>query len=141
MSTLLDTNVLSELLRLRPDPKVLAWFALQANESLYVSAITQAEMTLGARLLPAGRRRKQLETALDAMFQEDFADRVLAFDARCAHCYAEVVTRRRAAGLPISQFDAQIAAVSLAYRLELATRNVADFQSCGVKVVNPWDSR
>ena len=141
MSTLLDTNVLSELLRLHPDPVVLAWFTLQPNESLYVSAVTQAEMTLGARLLPAGRRRRQLETALDAMFEEDFANRVLAFDGRCASWYADVVTRRREAGMPISQFDAQIAAVSLANRLELATRNVTDFQSCGLKVVNPWDTR
>ncbi len=138
MSTLIDTNVLSELLRARPAPAVLAWFAAQPAESLFVSAVTQAEMLLGARLLPAGKRRQQLEVALDAMFREDFAARVLPFDASCASPYAAVVASRRSAGKPISQFDAQIAAIALSHRLGLATRNVTDFQGCRLALTNPW---
>jgi len=140
MSTLLDTNVLSELLRARPDDAVLAWFAQQPADSLFVSAVTQAEMLLGARLLPAGKRRAQLERALEAMFNEDFGERVLPFDASAAAAYAEVVVTRRSAGRSISQFDAQIAAIALSRRASLATRNVADFDGCGLTVRNPWSS-
>jgi len=138
MSTLIDTNVLSELLRAQPAPAVLAWFAAQPAQTLFVSAVTQAEMMLGARLLPAGKRRQQLEAALDAMFREDFAARVLPFDASCVSLYAAVVAGRRSAGKPISQFDAQIAAIALSHRLRLATRNVTDFQGCGLALTNPW---
>jgi toxin FitB len=139
MSVLLDTNVLSELLRAQPDSAVLAWVSAQPADSLFVSAVTQAEMLLGACLLPAGKRRVQLEQALDAMFSEDFAGRVLPFDSSAAAGYAEVVAVRRQAGTPISQFDAQIAATALNHRLGVATRNVADFEGCGLTVINPWD--
>ena len=141
MTTLLDTNVLSELLRARPEPAVLAWFAAQAPDSLAVSAVTQAEMLLGARLLPAGQRRQQLQQALEAMFREDFGGRVLPFDTAAAADYAEVVHARRNAGRPISQFDAQIAAIALSRSVGLATRNVADFEGCGLVVDNPWQHR
>lgn len=140
MSTLLDTNVLSELLRAQPDPAVLAWFAAQPANSLFVSAVTQAEMLLGARLLPAGKRRQQLEQSLDAMFNEDFAARVLPFDASAASQYAMLAATRRRAGRPISQFDAQIAAIASSHRLALATRNVSDFEGCGLTLANPWAS-
>jgi toxin FitB len=139
MSVLLDTNVLSELLRAQPDAAVMAWVVAQPANSLFVSAVTQAEMLLGARLLPAGKRRQQLEQALDAMFSEDFASRVLPFDSNAAADYAEVVAVRRRAGTPISQFDAQIAAIALSHRLGVATRNVADFEGCGLAVINPSD--
>ena len=139
MTTLLDTNVLSELLRARPEPAVLAWFAAQAPDSLAVSAVTQAEMLLGARLLPAGQRRQQLQQALEAMFREDFGGRVLPFDTAAAADYADVVHARRNAGRPISQFDAQIAAIALCRGVGLATRNVADFEGCGLVVGNPWN--
>jgi predicted nucleic acid-binding protein len=138
MSTLLDTNVLSELLRARPDGSVLAWFAQQPANSLFVSAVTQAEMLLGARLLPAGKRRAQLEQALEAMFTEEFGERVLPFDATAAAAYANVVATRRSAGRPISQFDAQIAAIALSRRASLATRNVSDFEGCGLMLSDPW---
>ena len=141
MSTLLDTNVLSELLRAQPHPAVLAWFAEQPADSLFVSAVTQAEMLLGARLLPRSKRRQQLETALDTMFREDFAGRVLPFDSAAAAAYAAVVTARRGAGRPISQFDAQIAAIALSRRAGLATRNVSDFEECGLTLTNPWSAR
>lgn len=140
MSTLLDTNVLSELLRAQPHPAVLAWFAEQPADSLFVSAVTQAEMLLGARLLSRSKRRLQLETALDAMFREDFAGRVLHFDAAAAAAYAAVVAARRGAGRPISQFDAQIVAIALSRRAGLATRNVSDFEECGLTLTNPWSA-
>jgi len=141
MSTLLDTNVLCELLRAQPHPEMLAWFAEQPADSLFVSAVTQAEMLLGARLLPRSKRRQQLETALDTMFREDFAGRVLPFDSAAAAAYAAVVAARRSAGRPISQFDAQIAAIAMSRRAGLATRNFSDFDGCGLTLTNPWSAR
>lgn len=138
MTTLLDTNVLSELLRAAPQPAVLAWFASQTAESLYVSAVTQAEMLLGAGILPKGKRRQAIETALQATFDEDFAGRILPFDTAATRPYADIVGSRRAIGHPISQFDAQIAAIAKHSGADLATRNVADFEGCGVTVINPW---
>jgi predicted nucleic acid-binding protein len=139
MSVLLDTNVLSELLRARPDSSVLAWFAAMPANGLFVSAVTQAEMLLGARLWPAGKRRQGLEQALAAMFLEDFSGRILPFDAGDAADYAAVVATRCGAGTPISQFDAQIAAIALSHRLGLVTRNISDFEGCGLVLTNPWD--
>jgi toxin FitB len=138
MGTLLDTNVLSELLRAAPDRAVLAWVAGQPATSLFVSAVTQAEMLHGARLLTAGRRRAALEAALAAMFEEDFAQRILPFGSESVAAYVDVVATRRSAGRPISQFDAQIAAIALQHRLRLATRNIADFEACGVSLIDPW---
>lgn len=141
MSTLLDTNVLSELLRAQPHAGVLAWFGQQSADSLFVSAVTQAEMLLGVRLLPRGRRRERLQAALDAMFREDFAGRVLPFDSAAAAAYAAVVARRRSVGRPISQFDAQIAAIALSRHAALATRNVSDFEDCDLVLSNPFGAR
>lgn len=138
MTTLLDTNVLSELLRARPSPAVLAWFAAQPPESLSVSAVTQAEMMLGAGLLPVGQRRAALESALAAMFAEDFSGRILPFDAGAVPAYVEIVSERRSLGRPISQFDAQIAAIARRAGAKLATRNISDFERCGVALVDPW---
>ena len=138
MSVLLDTNVLSELLRSRPDPAVAAWVDSQPAESLCISAVTQAEMLLGARLLPAGKRRQGLERALAAMFDEDFGERILPFDSAVVAAYVDIVAARRAAGRPISQFDAQIAATARHHRSSLATRNTGDFEGCGVSLIDPW---
>lgn len=138
MSTLVDTHVLSELLRAAPDRQMLAWFTAQPAETLWVSAVTQAEMMLGARLLPAGKRRTALEVALRAMYGEDFVGRILPFDAAAVAPYVDIVAARRAAGRPISQFDAQIAAIARRHGAKLATRKVSDFEGCGVVVVNPW---
>lgn len=140
MKWLLDTNVLSELLRAEPDGLVLRWFSQQHADALFVSAITQAEMLYGAALLPRGRRRAQLEQALQAMFDEEFARRVLPFDGQAAVAYAALAATRRSTGKPISQFDAQIAAIALTHRATLVTRNVDDFNGCGLTVVNPWQA-
>lgn len=138
MNTLLDTNVLSELLRAAPSPAVLTWFAAQPVEELFVSAVTQAEMMLGARLLPAGRRRTALERALSAMFDEDFSGRILPFDSRTVPAYVDIIAERRSLGRPISQFDAQIAAIARGTGARLATRNVVDFERCGIVLIDPW---
>jgi len=138
MSTILDTNVLSELMRAEPSPAVLAWFATQPAEGLFVSAITQAEMMLGARLVPTGRRRTALERALSAMFEEDFAGRILPFDSGTVPAYVHIVAERRTLGRPIAQFDAQIAAIARSAGARLATRNIADFERCGIALIDPW---
>jgi toxin FitB len=117
---------------------VLAWFAAQPPESLFVSAVTQAEMMLGARLLPVGKRRMALESALRAMFEEDFTGRIIPFDSSAVPAYVEIVTERRAIGRPISQFDAQIAAIARQASAKLATRNTDDFERCGVVLIDPW---
>lgn len=134
----LDTNVLSELLRAQPDAAVHAWVAALPVEHLFVSVVTQAEMELGARLLPVGQRRRALEAALRAMFEQDFAGRVLPFDGVAATHYVDVVAHRRAIGRPVTQFDAQIAATALAHGCALATRNRADFEDCGLELIDPW---
>jgi predicted nucleic acid-binding protein len=141
MSFLLDTNALSEILRSLPDPTVLRWFASQAEDQLFVSAVTQAEMVLGARLLPQGKRQQRLQGALQELFEHDFAHRVLPFDARSVVHYAEIVASRRSIGRPISQFDAQIAAIALQHGMALATRNTRDFEGCGLRLIDPWTSR
>lgn len=134
----LDTNVLSELLKADPDPAVLAWFAKQLPEDLHVTVVTQAEMMLGARILPPGRRRASLERAVSEMFESEFAHRVLPFDSADVPAYVDIVTARRKAGRPISTFDAQIAAIVRAQGAALATRNTADFVGCGFEILNPW---
>lgn len=140
MSTVLDTHVLSELLRAEPSPAVIAWFAAQPHASLFVSSITQAEMMLGARLLPVGKRRTALEKALMAMYEEEFAGRVLPFDAAAVPAYVDIVSTRRIQGRPIAQFDAQIAAIALRAGARLATRNTIDFEQCGVALIDPWSA-
>lgn len=137
---LLDTNVLSELLRAEPQPAVLAWFAAQPSAQLWTSAVTQAEMLTGVRLLPSGRRRSALDAAVQAMFAQDFNGRVLPFGSAAAAIYAEIVSQRRSAGRPVSQFDAQIAAIARQHGHALATRNLADFDGCGLVLVNPWQA-
>jgi predicted nucleic acid-binding protein len=134
----LDTNVLSELLRPAPEARVLAWLDAQPSASLFTTAVTQGEILYGIRLLPDGQHRKKLWNAAVAIFDEDFAGRVLSFDGDAAGVYADIGASRRAASRPISQFDATIAAISRSRGASLATRNAKDFEGCGIEVVNPW---
>lgn len=135
---LLDTNVLSELLRPVPEPGVLGWLARQPAMSIYTTTVTQAEILLGVAVMPAGKRRTQLAAAVASIFAEDFAERVLPFDGDAAIAFADIVAERRARGSPISQFDAMIAALARSRGARLATRNVRDFAHCGIDIVNPW---
>jgi toxin FitB len=134
----LDTNVVSELMKPAPAPSVAKWVASQAASSLYTTSITQAEILHGILLLSAGKRRKAFQEAAQAMFDEDFAGRILFFGSDAALLYAEIAAERRRRGRPISQFDAQIAAISRASGAGLATRNVSDFDHCKIDVVDPW---
>jgi predicted nucleic acid-binding protein len=138
----LDTNVLSELMRPQPDPAVMGWFAAAGDTIYSTTAITKAEIMLGISLLPAGKRRDTLLTAAEAMFMEDFAGRILPFDEQCAEFYAPIVANRRRAGFTLTTEDAQIAATVLVHGFELATRNTRDFMHIdGLKLHNPWNFR
>lgn len=138
---LLDTNVLSELMRPAPAPQVLAWIDAQTPHDLYVSAVTRAEIELGIALLAAGKRRNGLAEQATAMFEDDFRARCLPFDEACAVLYAALVAARTRKGVPVSVEDAQIAATALCHSKVLVTRNVADFSGiAGLRVVNPWDT-
>jgi predicted nucleic acid-binding protein len=134
----LDTNVLSELMRTAPEPRVDRWLAAQPTASVFTSAVTEAELRYGIALLPAGKRRSSLSALLQEILAEDFDGRILPFDSPAAAAFAEIATDRRKAGKPISQADAQIAAIARSRGAALATRNVADFQGCGIEVINPW---
>jgi toxin FitB len=139
---LLDTNVLSELMRPRPEPQVLAWFAARGPQTRFViSAITQAEILLGIAMLPAGKKRSALAAAAQALFEQEFQGLNLAFDEHAAPGYGAIVAARHRIGLPISVEDAQIAAIASHHRIPLATRHTADFLHVpGLAVVNPWDA-
>ena len=136
---LLDTNFISELMRPQPSQVVLDWFSAQSGDDLFLSSVTEAELRLGAFLLPDGARRDQIVAAIEAMMATEFDGRILAFDSPAAQTYADIVVVRRAAGRPISAFDAQIAAIALANDFSLATRNTRDFEGSGVTIINPWD--
>ena len=136
---ILDTNVLSELMRLQPDPVVVDWFARQSAVTFYITAITRSEILLGIALLPAGKRRDALTDASEKMFQEDFPGNCLPFDERCSGQYASIVANRRRSGFSITTEDAQIAAIALSRKLPLATRNTKDFlHIAGLSLHNPW---
>lgn len=135
---LLDTNVLSELMRPSPSPVVMAWMGEHPVASFYTTTVTQAEILHGIQLLPSGKRRSALEDAANAVFDRDFAGRVVSFGSDAARAYARIASERSRIGRPISQFDAQIAAIASAVGAALATRNAKDFESCGIAVVNPW---
>ena len=135
---LLDTNVVSELMRSRPDAAVLAWVGAQPRSSLFLCAVTQAEISYGIALLSRGKRSQGLAQSA-AVFWAEFEGRILSFDSEAAAAYAGISAQRRALGQPIDMADAQIAAIAQSQRLALATRNVRDFGSCGVELINPFD--
>jgi predicted nucleic acid-binding protein len=134
----LDTNVVFELMKVVPAPKVFEWVARQPRQRLFTTAVTMAEVLFGLELLPAGRRRTDLTTAARAMFDESLSGRVLPFDSEAAVVFPTINATHRKAGRPISQFDAQIASIAFSRGAALATRNTADFEHCGVVLVNPW---
>ena len=136
----IDTNVLSELMRRSPSQAVLEWVAAQPAARLFTTTITQAEILFGLALLPEGRRRTSLTAAASQIFAEDFIDRVLPFDAVAAEAFAPIASARRRRGRPIGAFDAQIAAITASRGASLATRNVMDFLDCGLTVINPWEA-
>jgi predicted nucleic acid-binding protein len=136
---ILDTNVLSELMRFKPSPRVVAWVAKQPASELSTTSITEAEIFYGIELLSKGKRREGLLAAAEAMFAEDLAGRIFGFESDTARAFSKIAAERRALGRPISHTDAQIAAIAQVRRAKLATRNVADFTDCGLDVIDPWN--
>jgi hypothetical protein len=137
----LDTNVLSEFFRPAPSPEVVRWMADQPRSSLFTTTVTRAEMFYGIEVMPKGKRREALRADVEAMFAQDLGNRILPFDVEAARAFARIAASRRALGLPISKMDAQIAAIALSRGAKLATRDFADFEHCGVALVNPWKTR
>jgi predicted nucleic acid-binding protein len=134
----LDTNVLSEVIKPLPSEMVLRWLDAQEPVAVFTTTITQAEVLYGIELLPAGKRRMRLSAAIERMFAEEFLDRILPFDEDAARAFAKVAAARAAVGLPISQSDAMIAAIARSRGAGVATRNTADFERCGLQIINPW---
>jgi predicted nucleic acid-binding protein len=134
----LDTNVLSELVRSTPSPEVLSCLKRFPAADRFTTVITEAEMQFGVAILPAGRRRRILQTQLDEIFKQHFDGRILVFDSEAAQAFAKLASERRAKGRPISYFDAQIAAIVQINGATLLTGNSRDFEGCGIVVVNPW---
>ena len=135
---LVDTNVVSEPLRRTPDPRVAAWLDAQALETLYLSAITVAELRFGVHSLPPGRRRDRLHEELEQRVLSMFTGRVLAFDPVASQAYAELMAKARSAGRAISVSDGYIAATAAANAMVVATRDTSPFEAAGLKTLNPW---
>ena len=134
----LDTNVVSELMRGSPQQAVLAWFRAQPVTNLFVTTVTEAEILTGIALLPDGRRQHGLAEAAARVFAVLFAGRILVFDSNAANIYAEIFAQRQAAGRPISQADCQIAAIARSREASIATRNVRDFEGIEIELIDPW---
>lgn len=135
---ILDTNILSEILRPSPAPQVEEWLARQDGNSVFLTAIGEAELRYGQAMLPIGKRRNALEAAINGIMDDDFRDRILPFDRDAVRAYSLIAAERRAAGRPMSQFDCQIAAITRVHGAILATRNTKDFEGCGIVVFDPW---
>ena len=135
---LLDTNVLSELMKREPHARVVAWVQKQPATELGTTAVTEAEIFYGIELLSKGRKREGLLAAAETMFTEDFAGRVFSFESDAARNFARIAAHRRALGKPIGHADAQIAAITRTRGAKLATRNVDDFADCDIDLIDPW---
>jgi predicted nucleic acid-binding protein len=135
----LDTKVLSAMMAPNPAPEVAEFVSGQPAELLFTASICQAEVLSGIAIMPEGRRRLDLEAAARAMFLEDFEGRVLPFDMEAAIAYADIFAARRRAGRPTATGDLMIAAVAYCRNARVVTRNTADFEACGVAIVNPWN--
>ena len=137
---LLDTNVVSEVMKTQPLEAVVAWLNAQDSERLYVSAVTIGEITYGLRILPDGKRRSGLHERFERFVALAFDQRVLAYDESAARVYGELMGDRKELGLPMSVPDGQIAAIARLNHLAVATRNVLDFECCGIDVLNPFEA-
>jgi predicted nucleic acid-binding protein len=136
---ILDTNVLSKLMRSEPSPSVLAWVARQPATELCTTSITEAEILYEIELLIKSKRRDGLLEAAEAMFAEDMAGRIFGFESDAARVFSKIAAHRRAVGRPIRDADPQITAIAKVLGAKLATRNVGAFEDCGLDVVDPWN--
>lgn len=137
---ILDTNVVSELLRPLPEQRVERWLSALDGTGVFLTTVTEAELRLGVALMPDGRRRTGISLMLDRILREDFAGRKLPFGNPAAEAFAEIASARRAAGHPMAQADCMIAAIARSVRASIATRNVKDFKGCGIEIINPWEA-
>jgi predicted nucleic acid-binding protein len=135
---ILDTNVMSEMMRSDFHPAVMEWYLRQAPGTLYTTTITKSEILYGIDLLPSGRRKQRLSKFAQEAFERELANRILSFDEKAAVLYASIRGAKRRKGLAMSPLDAQIAAITAAHDAILATRNTNDFKECGISVINPW---
>jgi predicted nucleic acid-binding protein len=135
---ILDTNVLSALMQVQPDPQVVAWLDAQAAESIWLSSITVFEARYGLALLADGQRKQQLQERFDGLLQQDLENRLLPFDASAATQAATLAADRKAHGRPVDMRDTFIAGIAMARRATIATRNTRHFDGLTVPVVNPW---
>ena len=136
---LLDTNILSALMSTQPQQSVVDWLDGQDSDRIFVSSVTVAEISYGLESLPKGRRKKRLFDAFERFLALGFIDRHLDFDLAAARVYGQLMARRRSSGRPMSMADGQIAAIAKVHGLALATRNVKDFQDCGLVIINPYE--
>jgi toxin FitB len=136
----LDTNVISEALRPDPDSRVMAWLRLFRRRELWTSSVVLAELFSGVDLMPDGRRKQMLREKMEQLVSMLFSGQILTFDVAAARAYGSILASRQAMGRPIDEMDALIAATARACNASLATRNIADFEHCGIPLVNPWES-
>lgn len=135
---ILDTNVISELMKVEPAKVVFGWVHGQLADELFTTAVNQAEVLYGLAVMAHGWKKELLREGVVRMFDQQFRGRILPFDGETAQPYADIVARRRRAGIPIDKFDAQIAAIAARRGMTVATRDIGDFEGCGIPVVNPW---
>ena len=136
----LDTNVMSELMKIQGSSVVCKWVKARPRSDLFITTITQAEILYGIALLPVGKRQNELTKVAQLMFAEDFGGRLLPFDEKAAIAFAEIAVKRRRMGKPISQADAQIASFCYSQKATLVTRNISDFEDCDITIINPWEA-
>jgi toxin FitB len=137
--TLLDTNIISEMMKTNPSAKVISWLNQQEITQLFITTITIAEITYGLNALPDGQRRHALQTAFDKTIQVAFQHRTLAFDEPAAYLYGKLMAHRKSLGRSLSVLDGQTAAIAFAKNAVLATRNIRDFKECGLTLVDPFE--
>lgn len=136
---LLDTNIISEMMRPLPSTQVIRWINQQKSMYIFVSTVTIAEISYGLQALPRGKRRMQLEHAFNQTINRAFENRILSFDLSAAYWYGKIMALRKSSGRPLGVPDGQIAAIAGTQGFALATRNGRDFISCGLEIINPFD--
>ena len=134
----LDTNILSAMMRLQLEPQVATWIAAQPPDLLFTTSLSQAEILSGLAIMAEGRRRGDLEAAARVMFLEDFDGRVLPFDTKAATAYADIFAARRRTGRPAATLDLMIASVARSHGASVVTRDTSGFEGCGITLINPW---
>jgi len=135
---ILDTNILAEVIKPSPDPKIGIWLGAQPRDDLYTTSLAQAEILYGVERLPPGKRRSDLLTAVVEIFAF-FDKRILSFDPDAARAYPQIILNRKMMGQEIRPADAMLAAITRSRGAMLATRNTGEFSGCGIRVVNPWE--